>query len=318
VFNPDMAMIGDFLGAAGSNRIDSAPSLELHEAEASFQAVVDPYARADFFVAFTPDGVEVEEGFLTFGTLPGGLLVKVGKMRSAFGKVNQMHNHVLPWTDRPLVSRNLVGGEEGIDDSGLSVSKLILNPLFFLEATGEVYRGDSAVFRAPERKDLTYVGHLRGYRDVTEGSNLDLGASIAYGHNDASINSVTRLIGMDATFRYRPLRRAIYRKLMARTELIWSRRDQPSGNAHAFGVYGSGEYQFARRWFSGLRYDYSQRATDASLHDEGPSLLVTYWPSEFSQVRGQFRRTHYAEGVIANEFLFQFLFSIGAHGAHTF
>lgn len=318
IFNPDMAMIGDFLGAAGSNRVDPAPSLELHEAEASFQAIVDPYARADVFVAFNPEGVEIEEGFLTFGTLPGGLLVKVGKMRSAFGKVNQMHNHVLPWTDRPLVSRNLVGGEEGIDDSGLSVSKLILNPLFFLEATGEVYRGDSAVFHAAERKDLTYVGHLRGYRDVSEGSNLDLGASIAYGHNDASINSVTRLIGIDATFRYRPLRRAIYRRLMARTELIWSRRDQPSADAHAFGLYGSGEYQFARRWFSGLRYDYSQRATDATLHDEGPSLLLTYWPSEFSQVRGQFRRTHYAEGVIANEFLFQFLFSIGAHGAHTF
>jgi hypothetical protein len=318
VFNPDMAMIGDFLGAAGSNRVDPAPSLELHEAEASFQAIVDPYARADFFVAFTPDGVEVEEGFLTFGSLPGGLLLKVGKMRSAFGKVNQMHNHVLPWTDRPLVSRNLAGGEEGIADSGLSVSKLILNPLFFLEATGEVYRGDSAVFRAPARKDLTYVGHLRGYRDVSEGSNLDLGASIAYGHNDASIDSITRLIGMDATFRYRPLRRAIYRKFLARTELIWSRRDQPSGHVRAFGLYGSGEYQFARRWFSGLRYDYSERATDASLHDEGPSVLLTYWPSEFSQVRGQVRRTHYAEGVIANEFLFQFLFSIGAHGAHSF
>ena len=37
-------------------------------------------------------------------------------MRAAFGKVNTLHNHVLPWTDRPLVTRNLVGGEEGIDE----------------------------------------------------------------------------------------------------------------------------------------------------------------------------------------------------------
>ena len=58
--------------------------------------------------------------------------------------------------------------------------------------------------------------------------------------------------------------------------------------------------------------------TDASLHDTGQSLTLTYWPSEFSQVRGQFRRTRYAEGVTANEFLFQFQFSIGAHGAHPF
>jgi hypothetical protein len=38
-------------------------------------------------------------------------------MRSAFGKVNLMHNHVLPWIDRPLVSTNLVGGEDGIDEA---------------------------------------------------------------------------------------------------------------------------------------------------------------------------------------------------------
>ena len=51
----------------------------MHEAEATFQAVVDPYARADFFLSFSPEGVEIEEGFLTFTTLPGGLLAKVGK-----------------------------------------------------------------------------------------------------------------------------------------------------------------------------------------------------------------------------------------------
>jgi len=32
----------------------------------------------------------------------------------------------------------------------------------------------------------------------------------------------------------------------------------------------------------------------------------------------QFRRTSYGEGRIANEFLFQFQFSMGAHGAHPF
>ena len=38
-----------------------------------------------------------------------------------------MHNHVLPWTDRPLVINNLVGGEEGIGDAGISVARLIPN-----------------------------------------------------------------------------------------------------------------------------------------------------------------------------------------------
>ena len=35
-------------------------------------------------------------------------------------------------------------------------------------------------------------------------------------------------------------------------------------------------------------------------------------------MRGQYRRTRFAIGETANEFLFQFLFAIGAHGAHPF
>ena len=84
------------------------------------------------------------------------------------------------------------------------------------------------------------------------------------------------------------------------------------------GFYGSGEYQFARRWYAGLRYDRSAQAFDPSIVDKGGSIFVTYWPSEFNQVRGQYRHTSYGDGVKGNEFLFQFLFSIGAHGAHVF
>ena len=188
----------------------------------------------------------------------------------------------------------------------------------FLEATGEIYNGDNSLFKSYKRSDLGYVGRLRGYRDVTEGINLDLGTSVAYGHNDASPDSTTRLFGVDATIRYRPLRRAIYKRFIGRTELFWSRRQQPILEVNAFGAYVSADYQFAQRWFAGGRYDYSERAIDASLKDKAGSLLVTYWPSEFSQIRAQYRRTLYAEGPRANELLFQFLFSIGAHGAHVF
>ncbi len=318
IFNPDMAVIGNFIGATGNNSVDPMPALKLHEAEASFQAVVDPYARADFFLAASPEGLEIEEGFVTFPTLPGGLLMKVGKMKAQFGKVNTMHAHVLPWVDEPLAMRNLLGGDEGLNDSGISVSKLIMNPALFLEATGEVYGGENDVFRSYKRSDLTYVGRLRGYRDVTEGTNLDVGTSFAYGHNDADPEATTRLFGVDATFRYRPLQQSLYKRALVRTELFWSRRQQPIGDAKAFGAYVSGEYQLTRRLFAGARYDWSERAYDASLKDTGASAVLTFWPSEFSQIRGQYRHTRYAEGPKANEFLFQFLFSIGAHGAHVF
>jgi len=318
IFNPDIAVIGNFVGAAGRNEIDPRPALQLDEAEVSLQAVVDPYARADFFLAASPEGLEIEEGFVTFPSLPGGLLMKVGKLKAQFGKANTMHAHLMPAVDQPIVVRNLLGGEEGLNDSGLSVSRLILNPLMFLEATGEIYQGQNELFASHQRGHLAYVGRLRGYRDVTEGTNIDLGTSFAYGHNDASEDTTTRVMGIDATIRYRPLRRAIYRRFVGRTELLWSRRGEAEGDVGSFGMYGSAEYQFARRWFAGGRYDWSERAYDSSLVDKGPSVLLTYWPSEFSQIRSQYRRTRYAEGVNSNELLFQFLFSIGAHGAHAF
>ncbi len=319
VFNPDTSLLANFVGAAGRNPVSDQPSLQLTEVEAAFQAVVDPYARADFFLAAGPDGLEIEEGFITFTSLPASLLLKVGKMRAQFGKVNMIHTHLMPTADRPLVTENLVGGEEGLSDSGFSLSKLVANPFMFIEATGEVFRGNSSVFQSSERSKLNYVGRLRGYRDLTEGSNIDLGASVAFGPTEVGPDLNKRLIGMDATFRYRPLRRAIYKRFQARTELVWSRQTFPAAaQEKAFGYYGLGEYQFARRWYVGGRYDRSARALDASLRDTGGSLFLTFWPSEFSQIRSQYRRTNYAEGVKANEFLTQFSFAIGAHGAHVF
>jgi hypothetical protein len=325
VFNPDIAVIGNFLGAAGHNPNSDQPTFGLDEVETSLQAIVDPYARADVFLSAGPDGLDVEEGFVTFNTLPGGLLLKVGKMRAQFGKVNTMHTHVLPWTDRPLVSENLVGGDDGISESGLSVSRLIENPFMFVELTGETFYGASAVFDSHKRTDLVYVARARAYRDLTEGTNLDVGGSFAYGPSAivpdflSPENTSTRLFGVDATFRYRPLRRAIYKRFIARSEFIWSQPHESGVSLPtAFGLYASGDYQFARRWYAGARYDRSGRAFEATTTDNGGSFYLTYWPSEFNQVRGQYRRTNYGDGVHANEFLFQFLFSIGAHGAHVF
>lgn len=329
VFNPDIAVIGNFLGTAGrgAGNPDPAKALELHESEVALQAIVDPYARADFFLSFGEQGVNVEEGFVTFPTIPGGLLLKVGKMRAAFGKVNGLHTHVLPWADRPLVTRNLVGGEDGINDAGISVARLIPNPFLFLEATGQVFRGDSAdVFQSSQRGDLTFLGRLRAYQDLGESTNIDLGASVATGHNNSGMaNGVdlgrftSRLFGVDATLRWKPLQRSIYHSIVVRSEFVWSRREQIDGPQSAFGFYASGDYQLGRRWFGGVRVDRSAHADNASLFDTGQALVLTYMPSEFSVIRGMYRRTRYAQQTLAaNEFLMQFQFAIGAHGAHPF
>lgn len=327
-FNPDMAVIGNFLGAAGRNDLNPSPALEMPESEVALQAIVDPYARADFYLAFGEQGVELEEGYATLTALPGSFQVKAGKMRAAFGKINTLHSHVLPWADRPLVINNLLGGEEGVSDAGVSLSRLVPIGNVFFEATGQVFRGDAAegeIYRSSKPGDVSYVGHLRGYFDLNESTNLDFGTSYSRGHNGAGIvddidvgRFTTGLFGLNATFRWRPLTRAIYRQFVARAEYIRSHRNQFDGLQKADGFFVSGDYQFARRWWMGARLDQSERADDASLRDRGQSLVLTFVPSEFSKLRGQYRRTAYANGPNAHEFLMQFQFAIGAHGAHPF
>ncbi len=348
--NPDISVIGDFVGGVGHPRNRPTPSLEMHESEVGFQEVIDPYARADFFITFGEQGVSLEEGYLTFTALPAALQLKVGKMRAAFGKVNTLHNHVLPWTDRPLVTQNLLGGEDGIDDAGLSLSRILPAPKgIFMEGTAQVFRGDSTnLFRANKRSDLSTVQHLRIYRDITDNTNIDLGGSWSRGRSPFG-EGWNQVYGFDGTLRWKPLSRSIYHSFVGRTEWIWARtvagnfdlRTGPPSLIGApvirrpFGMYASAEYQLGRRWFLGGRFDRSQRvcglptnpdtttecdvaARYSLLRDTGGSLLLTYWPSEFSQIRGQLRRTRYGEGLTANEFLFQFMFSMGAHGAHPF
>jgi hypothetical protein len=326
--NPDISLIGDFLAAVGHNTVRPVPTLEMHETELGLQAIIDPYARADAFISFGEEGVNLEEGYLTFTALPAGIVARAGKMRAAFGKVNTLHNHVLPWTDRPLVTENLVGGEDGIDDAGVSVTRAFAGPKgLFIEGTGQVFRGDSDdVFKSIRREDVSTVGHLRAYKDITESTNLDIGASYSRGHNDAGLmlapqfqnDFVTNLYGADATLRWKPLRRSIYHSFVGRTEFVWSDRQQSPAAQHAFGMYASGDYQLARRWFVGARYDHSERARDSALVDKGGSLVLTYWPSEFAQLRAQYRFTDYAEQKNVNELRLQLQFAMGAHGAHPF
>src|ERR1043165_8180183 len=84
--NPDISVIGDFRGlyrSFGTHNFDA----ELHEAEFSFQSVVDPYARADFFYSVGENvktgefSGEVEEGYLTTLSLPAHLQLKVGRFK---------------------------------------------------------------------------------------------------------------------------------------------------------------------------------------------------------------------------------------------
>jgi hypothetical protein len=318
-FNPAIAVIGNFLAVTGKNEFEDRPSLEMRESEVSFQAFVDPFAKADFFVSISNDGVELEEGFLTFTSLPADLLIKVGKFKAQIGKVNLMHLHVLPWADVPLPIVNLLGSEEGWNDAGVSIARIFPFGETFSELTLQVFRGESeGLFEAPSRGDLAYLAHYRAYRDFGDDHNLELGSTWGRGSNGTDDDARTTLENIHLVYRWRPLSGRPYRSFILRSELFRSRREQPGGRQSSRGFFVGGDYQLARRWLAGARYEFADRADDDDLRDRGETVTLTFRPSEFSQVRGELRRRRYAGGITANEALLQLQFAIGAHGAHSF
>jgi hypothetical protein len=327
VFNPDISVIGNFVGHAGdTNPFESGPDslrapASFEEAELALEAFIDPYAKGRFFLAFTPEEVELEEGYAQFLTLGHDLTAKAGKVKAQFGKANTWHTHARPWVDQPLLIHNFFG-DEGLRDAGISVSKLFPNSFAFTEATVEVLSGDvEDVFGRTNQNDLFYNTHLKAFKDITENGNLEVGASYARGTLPES-GGRNQFAGVDVSYRWRPLQQGLYRGFIGRIEAVLN--DREDVDRRLFGVYATGEYKFSRRWIAGLRLDRADRGfalDDESgdrFTDRGLSAVLTFWPSEFSQLRGQLRRTSYGGLRTVNEILLQLQFSIGAHGAHAF
>jgi hypothetical protein len=324
VFNPDTSVIGNFIGKAGEqNPFEFGPNdqrspFKLDEAEVAFQAFVDPYAKANFFLSVTPQGIDVEEGYAQFVTLPWDLTAKAGKFKAAFGKANTWHTHVRPWVDQPLVIHNFFGDEQFHGD-GISLSKIFPNPAALIEATGELYSSSlEGVFEPRKASDVAFNTHLKAFKDISENSNVEVGTSwargtIADGHNSFG--------GVDVTYRWKPLQQGTYRGLIGRFEGMLDKRDDFDRTLRGF--YVSLDYQLAQRWFTGLRLDSADETPSLAqvapgTRDRGVSATLSFWPSEFSQIRGQLRRTRYGDVRTANELLLQLQFAIGAHGAHAF
>lgn len=104
------------------------------------------------------------------------------------------------------------------------------------------------------------------------------------------------------------------------------------------GWYLQGVYALTPRWRAGYRFDRLSHGTVSNgiiasgagpaaadfgplMIDHNPSrstAMVDFSPSEFSRIRLQFARDKSRADVTDNQALLQFIFSLGAHGAHTF
>lgn len=332
LLNPNVSVIGWFQGEAGDqNNEEGSQAFALREAELGFQANVDPYSRADFFIAVSPEeGVDLEEGTLSLVTLPWGFGAKVGKFRNNFGKFNRTHPPETPFADRPLVTERFFG-EEGLASMGASISWLAPLPFYLnfdAEATNTPETEEAPAFAAYRGKDLLYVGRVSTFANLGEAANLTFGVSVADGANAISLSDTTDAVaalratvyGGDVTFHWKNPRRAIYRSLLAQVEWMERSAESLSGpDVKRSGGFAMAEYQFARRWRAGGRYDWSRSLVEANRETTtGALFYLTFSPSEFSRVSLQARTRDLVFGTTEYRYYLKTTFNIGPHGAHPF
>jgi len=320
--NPAISLVGQVMGSGSSARQDPegeqdglGTGLSVPEVELALAGIVDPYFRADVFVAFEDlEGVAVEEAYVTTLALPV-LTLRAGKFKAVFGKHNAWHSHLWPFVDGPLVHAALLG-EEGLADPGVEAAVLFPTP-WFLELTLEALDGSSEkLFASIEPFDLAYVAHLRSLWELGAASTFELGGSGALGQNFRG--EATKVAGVDATFRWRPPSRAVYRSLQVQGEYLVA-RDRPDDPADMGGVVGLVRWQFARRWWAQARHDFlglpRPSGTDPAQRTTG---LVAFVPTEFSVLRLQYSFVQARQAPDFHEVALHLGFLIGSHPAHPY
>ena len=85
-----------------------------------------------------------------------------------------------------------------------------------------------------------------------------------------------------------------------------------------WGMYSSLQYQFAKRWSTFGRYDYSGFPDYSNRHDNAFSTGLTFAQSEYCFWRLQFKRTCRDYDKDINEFWLQCDFGLGPHRKHEY
>ncbi len=208
--NPEISVTGDVRGSL----VRPGPQtdvFEVREFEFSFQAALDPYASTKVFLAWEDGRVDLEEGYVYWSGLPGGVGVDVGRLRQQLGEINRVHLHALPESEYPLVTRTYFG-EEGLTGDG---ARLYWMAPFAGPggATHELWGeftvgGNDVLFEGGDR--LSYLGHLNNFWQLNRSSFIQFGLTGLWGENpDEGLES--RVLGADLRYTWRPAGRELYR-----------------------------------------------------------------------------------------------------------
>ena len=359
-FNPAIGLVGESVFSYRSRNNSETGSdrpggfdIWQRSVELNIAASVDPFAKGYAVINASADPITgeaslgVEEAALQTTSLPWNLELKAGRFFGEFGKLEYIHDHELPFVNRPLAIDEYIGGESRSD--GLQVNWLVPVPHYvsLTLGVGDSFGGDVAPnnpggFRSID--ELNYWGRLSTYFDLTSNWQTEMGVSGLWNPrtNDrggvdaftgrggvATTEDARRLGGVDFLLRYVPLRNNQFTSFTWGTELLYSDNrylfdpdgtpgngDEFSRNVGSLGLYSYATYKFSREWSAGFLFDYVQNAANEHDVTYAYSPYITWALSHWNQLRLQYTHTDHnaVSGLKDDDAVYlQWAWIIGAH-----
>jgi hypothetical protein len=354
--NPAITVFGNFVGRGDNMRVYNedgdriSNKFNLREVEVDFRAAIDPYADGVFIASLeseTPGqfSASVEEAYAVIKKFPFldepplGLKLKAGRFRPLFGRFNIVHTHDLPTTFRSLPTAEFMG-EEGFIQNGMSANFFIPTPWdneSSLDGTFEVLGGGDIAISPDINSRISLLGHLRWYRTLGDGHDLQLGWSSYYSPANNRAKSAD-FHGVDFMYRWKPFRQGEYKSFLFGGEVMFARRAYPNasepadveraitlrellpGKGRPFGYSLLGQWQFNQRTYAGLRWDQTTTLYNPGLMRRSITPYVTYYFSEFLRARVSYE--HRWSDLFTengrNSFFFELNWVFGSHPPEPF
>lgn len=304
--------------SASEDSLACPNTLWIREIELDFRASIDPYADGVVILAFHQESpgefhVDVEEAYVV---LKPGFQLKLGRFKSAFGRINRIHLHDLPQMTAPLAFTNFLGSE-GYGPEGASAQFLLPTPgdsnALTLEL--ETLFGSALPLGDTDNKFPKFVGRLSWFFDLSNGHDIDVGTSALVQPRDLG-KQPFQLYGADFNYRWRPYVLGDKKSFLLGGEMFVANQAAKSyHDALPIGGFAWTQLQFNQNTYLGLRYSLDQGVTEKARFNTSAGVFLTYYTTEFLRIRAGYDRVSndiaFKEG--RDLFMVELNFIFGSH-----
>ena len=336
--NPEITFTGDLYASIETENSDE-DNFFPRAFELSLASALDPYTRAKItMTTWDPGGMVevfpdpagayeradaifvVEEAYVEWVNLPGGIGIKAGRLFQQLGQFNRWHVHALPFTSRALPNLTFLG-QEPLAQDGLSVHWLLpTSGTGAYETTVEVTTRRNEKLWG-ESRGISFLGHFNAFWELSASTDLDLGISAVRGNRLADgVVSRNALYSANASLHWAPPARSLYRSLTLRAGVMRLDPEEVTGVVGpqpALGIWTLAEFKFARQWIGSGRYDWVENPMNPDETAWLTSSALTYWQSEYVRIRAEYDILG-NPGKTTGQFTLRITFAMGPHRHETY